>query len=112
MNLGPFVDTPFDDQAAFDDFKMSLQINHNKIAQKMFANGDIYKTYPLIDSVQYNKDWQQNLQQELGSIFALLEINGLPDISGADLDREDDWSVFFQTLIQVEATINSTLGIQ
>ena len=65
MNLGPFQDIEFDDHAAFDDFKMNLQINHDRIAQKMFAAGLLYKTYPLIDGVEFNKDWQQNLQQEL-----------------------------------------------
>lgn len=111
MNLQPFQDIEYDDNEALDDFKMSLQLNHDKIAQVMFENGNIYKTFPLIDSTQHNKDWQQNLQQELGSIFTLLDLNGLPDLASADLTREDDFSDFMDLLIQTEGTINMTLGI-
>lgn len=111
MNLGPFQDIEHDDNGAFDDFKMSLQINHDRIAQKMYAAGLFYKTYPLIDSVAYNQDWQQNLQQELGSIYALLELNGLPDLSGADLDRAEEFNDFMQQLVFVERRINAFLGI-
>lgn len=112
MNLSPFQDIEFDDREAFDDFKTCLQINHTRIAQKMFSAGLIYKTYPLIDGVEYNKDWQQNLQQELASIYALLDLSGLPDLSGSDLDREDDFEVFMQVLIQTEGVINQVLNIQ
>lgn len=111
MNLAPFQDIEYDDQAQFDDFKMNLQINHDRIAQKMFDAGLVYKTYPLIDSVEYNKDWQQNLQQELDSIYTLLNLTGLPDLSGSDLNQEDDFEVFMQVLLQTEEVINRTLEI-
>ncbi len=111
MNLSPFQDIEFDDKESFDDFKMNLQINHDRIAQKMYEAGLLYSTYPLIDGVEFNKDWQQNLQQELDSIYTLLGLTGLPDLSGSDLDREDDFEVFMQVLIQTEETINQTLNI-
>lgn len=111
MNLQPFQDVEYDDAESMEDFKMSLQINHDKIAQVMFGNSLFYKTFPLIDSAQHNKDWQQNLQQELTSIFTLLDLNGLPDLASADLNREDDFSDFMDLLIQTEGTINRTLGI-
>ncbi len=111
MNLAPFQDIPPDDDEAFDDFKFNLQVNHDRIAQKMYASSLFYKTYPLIDADQHNKDWQQNLQQELGSIFSLLNLTGLPDFSGTDLDKEDEFQDFMQQLIFVEARINVQLGI-
>jgi hypothetical protein len=111
MNLSPFQDIQYDDTEALDDFKCSLQINHDKIAQIMFKGGLAYKTFPLIDSGEHQKDWQQNLQQELGSIFKLLNLTGLPDLASADLNREDDFSDFMDGLIQVEITVNKTLGI-
>lgn len=111
MNLAPFQDTPFDDAAAFDDFKMSLQQNHNKIAQKLFAQSKFYKTYPLVDSVEHQKDWQQNLQQELQSIYALIPLTGLADFSGADLSKQDEFEDFMNLLIFVERRINVQLGI-
>lgn len=111
MNLAPFQDIPADDEEAFEDFKFNLQLNHDRIAQKMYAASLFYKTYPLIDGVKSNKDWQQNLQQELGSIFSLLNLTGLPDISGTDLDKEDEFTDFMQQLIFVEARVNVQLGI-
>lgn len=111
MNLAPFQDIPFDDQEAMDDFRMALQANHDRIAQKMYANSKFYKTYPLIDTVEHSKDWQQNLQQELGSIYTLLNLNGLPDFASTDLSREDDFQDWVQQLIFVETTINANLQI-
>lgn len=111
MNLSPFQDIEYDDNEALDDFKMSLQLNHDKIAQVMFASSKFYKVFPLIDSAQHNKDWQQNLQQELNSIFTLLNLTGLPDLASADLTRADDFSDFMDGLIQVEIRVNNQLGI-
>ena len=111
MNLGPFQSIEFEDNDGFDDFKMNLQLNHTRIAQVMFAQGLVYQTYPLIDSVEHNKDWQQNVQKELGSIYALLDLSGLPDLAGSDLSKEEDWDTFFQVLVQVELNINFVLDI-
>lgn len=112
MNLQPYQDTPFDDDDAFMDFQMALQLNHDTIAQRMFANGDFYKTYPLIDEPWNVKDWQLTLQQELNSIYALLEMTGLPDLASADLEREQDFSDFMQLLVNAEARVNAALGIK
>lgn len=111
MNLEAFQDIPFDDHEAFEDFRLSLQMNHDKIAQVMFAAGQLYKTYPLIDSPEHSKDWQQNLQQELQSIFTLRNLTGLPDFASVDLDRQDDFEDFMQLLINVERQVNQNLGI-
>lgn len=111
MNLGPFQDIPTSDSDGFDDFKFNLQVNHDTIAQRMFALNLVYKTYPLVDSLRHTKDWQQNLQQELGSIFSLLGMSGLPDFASVDLDREEDFHDFLQQLVFVERRINATLGI-
>lgn len=111
MNLAPFQDIPASDDDAFDDFKFNLQLNHDRIAQKMYAASLFYKTYPLIDGVRSNQDWQQNLQQELGSIFKLLNLTGLPDFSGTDLSREDEFQDFLQQLVFVERRINVQLQI-
>ncbi len=111
MLLTPFQDIPPDEPESFDDFKFNLQLNHDRIAQKMFAANLIYKTYPLIDSQRHNKDWQQNLQQELSSIFALLGINGLPDFSSTDLEEPGDFQDFMQQLVFVESRLNAILQI-
>lgn len=112
MNLAPWQDIPFGDPEAMEDFRLSLQLNHNKIAQKMFAANLLYKTYPLIDADEHNKDWQQNLQQELGSVYTLLNLTGLPDISGTDLTKENDFQTFMQLLVFAEGRVNAVLGIQ
>lgn len=112
MNVAVMQDIEFGDDAAFDDFKNVLQMNHVSIARKMFAADLFYKTYPLIDSVKHSKDWQQNLQQELGSIYTLLNLTGLPDFSGADLNQEGDFQDFMQSLVAVEVKVNAVLGIQ
>lgn len=111
MNLGSFQDIPFGDDAAFADFQMSLQINHVRIAQKLFAAGKVYSTYPLIDSEQHNQDWQQNLQIELSSIFSLIPMTGLPDFSNADLSQDGEFQDFMQQLCFVEARVNAQLNI-
>lgn len=111
MQLQEFQDTPFDDAEAFDDFRMSLQLNHDRIAAKMFSLSLFYKTYPLIERDASNKDWQQNLQQELGSIYKLLGMTGLQDFSGVDLDEEGEFSDFMQLLVMAEGRVNSVLGI-
>lgn len=111
MQLGQFQDLLSTDDEGFDDFKMNLQINHDRIAQKMFAVGFVYKTYPLIDSVRSNQDWQQNLQQELVSIYSLLGLTGLPDFSGTDLDNDGEFQDFLQQLVFVETRVNAELGI-
>lgn len=111
MNLAAFQDIPFDDQDAFNDFKFALQANHDTIAQRMFANSKFYKVYPLYDSVEHSKDWQQNLQQELSSIYSLLNLTGLPDFASTDLHRQEDFEDWMQQLIFVENTINANLGI-
>lgn len=109
--MGPFQSIEFKDNDGFDDFKMNLQLNHTRIAQVMFAQGLVYQTYPLIDSVEHSRDWQLNVQKELASIYALLNLNGLPDLAGSDLNKEEDWDVFFQVLVQVELTINDVLDL-
>jgi hypothetical protein len=111
MNVAVFQDVEFGDDGAFDDFKMVLQFNHQKIAQVMFNADLVYATYPLIDNVRHTKDWQQNLQQELSSIYHLLGLTGLPDFSGADLDQEGDFQDFMQALCSIETRVNAVLGI-
>lgn len=111
MNLGPFQDLLSTDDEGFEDFKFNLQVNHDRIAQKMFAQSLFYKTYPLVDSVRSSQDWQQNLQQELGSIFSLLGMTGLPDFSGTDLNDDGQFQDFMQQLVFVEARVNAQLGI-
>lgn len=111
MNLAPFQDTPFDEPEMMNDFRLALQLNHDKIAQVMFASSQLYKTFPLIDSDEHTKDWQQNLQQELNSIYRLLGMTGLPDLSGSDLSQQDDFETFMQLLIFSEQRVNAVLGI-
>lgn len=111
MNVAPWTDTPFDDEDAFADFTFVLNLNHRKIAQVMFENLLVYDTYPLADGKLGDKDWLQNLQQELQSIFAKLELTGLPDFSSVDLRKEDEFEDFMLQLEQVESNINHTLGI-
>lgn len=111
MNLAPFQDILYDDEEAFDDFALALQLNHNRIAQVEFAASKFYKTYPLADVGSNKKDWQQNLQQELQSIFTLNNMTGLPDLASADLDREDDFNDWMQGLIFAELRVNTQLGI-
>lgn len=111
MNMSIFNDVPFDDVAALDDFKLALQVNHNTIAQRLFAQSKFYDTYPLIDSLEHAQDWQQTLQAELQSIYAAIGFTGLPDLSGADLSREEDFDVFFDQLVDVERRINVALDI-
>lgn len=111
MNVRPWCDTPFDDDDAFADFTLVLGLAHERIAQVMFANSLFYKTYPLMDWKPENRDTIQNLQQELGSIFGLLNLSGLPDFSGVDLKKQDEFEDFMLQLQQVETTINAQLGI-
>lgn len=111
MNVAPFTDCPFDDSDAFADFALVLGLAHERIAQVMFANSLFYKTYPLIDWKPENRDTIQNLQQELGSIYSLLNLNGLPDFSGVDLKKQDEFEDFMLQIKGVETTINAQLGI-
>ena len=111
MNLAPFTATPFDDPSAFQDFTLALGLSHERIAQVMFQNSFFYKTYPLMDWPDATQDTLQNLQQELGSIYSLLNLNGLPDFSSVDLKKEDEFEDFMLQLQQVESRINMTLGI-
>lgn len=107
-----FQDVPFDDREAFDDFTLALSVNHRHIAAIMFPAGKVYEVYPLNVRFEHAKDWQQNLQQELQSIFTLNGLTGLPDLSGADLRNEEEFDDFMDQLIFVEAKINLFLGIQ
>lgn len=111
MNLQPYQDLQQGDTDGFEDFLLALQLNHNRIAQAMFTAGNVYNTYPLIVREAGVQDWQQTLQQELQSIYTLNGLNGLPDLSGSDLSQPEDFETFMQLLIQVEARINSALGI-
>lgn len=113
MNLEPFQDIQFEDDEGFEEFKLALQLNHDKIARVMFSMTPplTYKTYPLIESNRSSQDWQQNLQQELQSIYTLNGLTGLPDFSGADLSREGEFEDVLQQLIFVERKINAALGI-
>lgn len=112
MNLAPFTDIAFDEPEALEDFRFALQTAHDKIASVLFKQGKVYHTYPLIDADGSNKDWQQNLQSELSSIYSLLGFTGLPDFAGADLNQENDFTDFLLSLQLVERRINAQLGIQ
>ena len=111
MNVAPWADTPPGDEEAFSDFTLVLGLAHNRIAAVMFENSLVYATYPIMDGTIGNTDWLQNLQQELQSIFTLLDLTGLPDFSGVDLRKDDEFEDFMLQLQQVEARINATLGI-
>lgn len=111
MNLQPFQDTQYDDEDGLDDFRLALQLNHDKIYAKMAALGLPYQTYPLIDNSGHNKDWQQNLQTELQSIYSRLNITGIPDLSGSDLSKQEEFEDFMQLLVQIETGLNKRLGI-
>lgn len=111
MNLAPWTFTPFDDDDAFKDFTLALGLNHSKIASVMYSQSLFYQTYPLKTWESWNRDTLQNLQTELRSIYTLLNFDGLPDFSGVDLRKEDEYEDFMLQLQQVETRINQRLGI-
>lgn len=111
MNLGPWVDTPFDDADAFGDFQLVHGLAHDQFASVMYQQGKVYTTYPLMDAPSENKDWLLTHQQEHESIYAQLGLTGLPDLATVDLRKDDEYETWMQLHTQIHAQINATLGI-
>lgn len=111
MNISPFTDIPYDDQDAQADFLMVNQLALDRIAQRMYAAGLVYNTYPHADPPGVDQDWMLNIQTELESIFTLLEITGLPDFSSSDWHKEDEFNDWMLSYRQVIERVNAILGI-
>jgi hypothetical protein len=110
MNLSPFVDTPFEDPEAWEAFELAHGASHEKIFQVLAKLGKPLNHYPLFD-LQENTDWKLIHQQEHQSIFNLLGLTGLPDMTSMDLDKRDEFEDWMAYHAQVHARINAALGI-
>lgn len=111
MNISPWTDTPFDEPDAFADFALSHGLAHDKIAAVMYGNGNTYVTYPLYDTVTYERDWLLDHQAEHESIYSLLGLSGLPDLATVDMKKPDEYSDWLLQHQQVHVVLNSVLGI-
>ena len=111
MNLSPFSDLPFGDDDAWDDFSLAHSLAHDKIAQVMYSNSNYYETYPLEETPQHDRNWLLNHQSEHQSIFSLLNLTGLPDLSTVDFAKQDEFEDWVFLHSQIHTTINAQLGI-
>lgn len=111
MNLSPFSDLPFDDEDAFADFQLAHGLAHDRIAAAMYALSKVYNTYPLMEEPSKDKDWLLTHQSEHESIFTLLGMTGLPDLTTVDLSKQDEFDDWMLLHRQIHERINATLGI-
>jgi hypothetical protein len=111
MNLSPFVDTPFDDPDAWDAFELAHGAAHEKVFSVLSSLGKSLNHYPLFD-LQENTDWKLIHQSEHESIFRLLGLTGLPDLTSIDLDKQEEFEDWMAYHAQVHARINAFLGIR
>lgn len=110
MNITPFIDTPFDDDDAWEAFTLSHGMAHEKYYEVMFAAGYQFPHYPVFD-LSENADWKLIHQQEHDGIFRSLGLTGLPDLATVDLSKQDEFEDWLAYHGQVHARINAALGI-
>lgn len=111
MNIAVWTDTPFDDADAFLDFQLAHVLAHDRIAQVLYSGSGFYQTYPLYDENHGDAGWKLDHQTEHESIFTLLQMDGLPDLTTVDFDKRDEFENWMLLHQQVHERINNALGI-
>lgn len=111
MNIEPFQDTPFGDDEAFEAFQLAHGLAHERIASVMIGLGNNYNTYPLYDTPDTDRDWKLFHYIEHQSIYHLLKLDNLPDLSTVNFDDEGEFTDWMQMHTLVHTRINATLGI-
>lgn len=110
MNILAFIDTPFDDPDAFEAFALANGLAHQRIYNVMYAQGLPFQYYPIMDA-RDDSDWLLILNQQMSSIYARLDLSGLPDFAGVDLHKQEDFEDFMLSYGRSLQLVNVVLDI-
>ena len=110
--VAPLFDVPFDSKSEWQVFMLEHALQHGDIYAGIVAKGKNMTIFPLIDATEPNDhDWLNNHQLEHQEIYDILGLSGLPDLSSADLSKQDQWQTWHDQHRDVHSLINSVLGI-
>lgn len=110
MNLSPFIDTPFEDDEAWEAFELAHGMAHERIYAAMLQKGFMLNHYPLFD-LERQSDWKLIHYSEHQSLYRALKLTGLPDLATVNLDQKDEFEDFMLYHAQVHSVLNVALGI-
>ena len=115
MDMSPFTDIPFGNEASFSNFLMANDLAHQQVATALNVRGKIIPRYPLADMRGNPKAWlqlhQDTHQQELSLLLANTAGQNDVDLASVDLDDKDAYNDWIQGHADIHVYVNSLLGL-
>jgi len=106
----PYIDTPFDDEEAFESFALANGVAMQRIYDVMTSQDKLFTYYPLMDAND-DSNWLLLVDQTMRSIYNTLGLTDLPDLASVDLRKQDEFEDFMLNYAQAVQVVNTTLGI-
>lgn len=110
MKIDAFIDTPFDDKEAFNDFLFVNSLAHTAVAKNLEQSGSSIDSYP-ISTMDDETDWLQVHAQVHQQEFSALGLVGLPDLAEIDLHDEQQYLDWMAIHAAAHDTVNAVLGL-